>query len=166
MVDLCMWGAFACLVLVWVPLLLQQPCLQEWPWDLSNICVWRKLHPRCGLHMWLPTRARSQPAEWWNKTMWLLRQEKLILDHNKRNYGTEKDDLLGQEQLLLGHNEASYGTNNVNVWDRRSQYWVIMRSILGQNEVTFWDRRSWNQIIRRRIMGQNKITFGDRRSWY
>jgi hypothetical protein len=35
-----------------------------------------------------------------------LGQEKLILDHNETNYGTnrEQDDFLGQEKLILSHN--------------------------------------------------------------
>ncbi len=66
--------------------------------------------------------------------MGLLGQEKLILGHNKTNYGTEKGDFLGQEKLILGHNEASCGSNYVDAF--------IMRQIMGQNKVTSWDRRS------------------------
>ena len=38
-------------------------------------------------------------------------QEKLILGHNKMNYGTEQGECLGQEKLTYGHhNQTNFGT--------------------------------------------------------
>ncbi len=45
-----------------------------------------------GVNIW------SEPDEEWNKTM----------------------RLLGQEKLILGHNKMNYGTNMVTCWDRRN----------------------------------------------
>jgi hypothetical protein len=43
-----------------------------------------------------------------------LGQEKLILSHNKTNYGTKRGDFLGQEKLTFGHNKMKYGTELVD----------------------------------------------------
>ncbi len=40
--------------------------------------------------------------------------------HNKMNDGAKKVDFLGQEKLILDHNMMNYGTNKVTFWDRRS----------------------------------------------
>jgi hypothetical protein len=48
-------------------------------------------------------------------------QEKMMSSHNKMNDdGAKKGDFLGQEKLILGHNMKNYGTNKVTFWDRRS----------------------------------------------
>ena len=52
----------------------------------------------------------SQQDELWNKTRWLLGQEKLILSHKEMKYGTEQGHFLGQEKLTYGHNETNFGT--------------------------------------------------------
>jgi hypothetical protein len=44
----------------------------------------------------------------------------MISSHNKMNDGAKQGDFLGQEKLILGHNVKNYGTNRVIVWDRRS----------------------------------------------
>ncbi len=38
---------------------------------------------------------------------------------NQMNDGANKGDFLGQEKLILDHNETNYGTNRVIFWDRR-----------------------------------------------
>ncbi len=43
-----------------------------------------------------------------------------ISRHNKMNDGAKEADFLGQEKLILGHNVKNYGTNRVTFWDRRS----------------------------------------------
>jgi hypothetical protein len=61
-----------------------------------------------------------------------LGQEKLILGHNKTNYGTEKGDSLGQEKLILGHTEASLGQK---MWILGTGEVNKMRCLLGTGEV-------------------------------
>jgi hypothetical protein len=35
------------------------------------------------------------------------------------NDGAKEGDFLGQEKLILGHNKTNYGTNRATFWDRR-----------------------------------------------
>jgi hypothetical protein len=53
---------------------------------------------------------RSSRDESWGKQGDFLGHEKLILSHNKTNYGTKQGDFLGQEKLILGHNKMNYVT--------------------------------------------------------
>jgi hypothetical protein len=53
---------------------------------------------------------KSQQDKLWDKTRWLLGQEKSILHHNKMKYGTEQGHFWGQEKLTYGHNETNFGT--------------------------------------------------------
>ncbi len=98
--------------------------------------------------------------------MWLLGQEKLILGHNKTNYGTNMVIFWDRRSWYWVITRQNMGQHEVIFWDRRSWYWVISKWIIRHNKVLFWDRRSPLVVITRRILGLNKVTFGDRRSWF
>ncbi len=70
-------------------------------------------------------------------------QEKLILGHNKMNYGTEQGHFLGQEKLTLGPHKMKYGTEcffgtgEVNLWSPQDELWDMTMCLLGQEKLIF-----------------------------
>ncbi len=72
----------------------------------------------------------SKQDELWDKTWWLLGQEKSILHLNKVKYGTEQGHFLGQEKLTYGHNEMNFGTEQGDFLGQE-------KSILGLFEMNY-----------------------------
>ncbi len=100
----------------------------------------------------------SQQDELWNKTRWLLGQEKMILSHREVKYGTYRGHFLGQEKLTYGHDRTNFGTIQ-GFWDRRSQFWVSLRWIMGHKDVFFRTGEFDIWVITRWILGHNKCVF-------
>ncbi len=55
-------------------------------------------------------------------------QEKLILGHNKMNYGTLQCDFLGQEELILGHHKMNYEATQGHFLG----YWKVILVYIGR----------------------------------